>query len=402
MLREAWDSGERASSCECSEEGALLPRPGRPPQAPALEPPRRLVHTGECGGGEDQRGVQQQRQARRLHAVRSEQGAVGDHDTVNRLAEQALQSKPKAKPKTTKVDRVCAACAKPSSNDKLGCNAFSRRSSSFSSPPAIFPVRLTGRRAGGARGRAGSSSTRAALARLTQLQRGDGGGEEKELPTDFLQRQRNATLPAQLFRPSSPPFSMSEDYSTLLPPNWKETVKTWLHTDTPTLDWGGFIVGDAVMTASVLGKSEGVIAGLPFATAVFEELGCSVEWLRAEGDVISAEQAAAKEPVGRVTGPARMLLLGERTALNCMARASGVASAARAVSAHARSLGWKGQVAGTRKFTPGFSLVEKYSLLVGGCTTCVSSGCCCLRCCCSFAADFLLAPAGTAWTCRRW
>ena len=159
------------------------------------------------------------------------------------------------------------------------------------------------------------------------------------------------------------------DYSTLLPPAWKDKVATWLKDDTPKVDWGGFIVGNEQMTASILGKSPGVMAGVPFADAVFEELGCTVEWLRKEGDMITAEQAADKEPVARVTGPARMLLLGERTALNCMARASGVATAARKVSDLVRSKGWGGQVCGTRKFTPGFGLVEKYSLLVGGCTT---------------------------------
>lgn len=159
------------------------------------------------------------------------------------------------------------------------------------------------------------------------------------------------------------------DFSTLLPPAWKSKVLEWLQEDTPKLDWGGFIVGEEEMTASILGKSPGVMAGVPFVDAVFESLGCTVKWLLREGDVITAEDAAAKRPVARVTGPARMLLLGERTALNCMARASGVATAARAVSELVRAKGWKGTVSGTRKFTPGFGIVEKYSLLVGGCTT---------------------------------
>lgn len=68
-------------------------------------------------------------------------------------------------------------------------------------------------------------------------------------------------------------------------------------------------------------------------------------------------------------------------ALNLMARASGIATRARhakdlAVAAGIHylqgiinQLGWAGRVAGTRKTTPGFRLVEKYSLLVGGCDT---------------------------------
>ena len=70
-----------------------------------------------------------------------------------------------------------------------------------------------------------------------------------------------------------------------------------------------------------------------------------------------------------VSGPARKLLLGERTALNALSRASGVATAARAAVDVARAAGWHGHVAGTRKTTPGFRIVEKYALLVGGAAT---------------------------------
>ena len=48
---------------------------------------------------------------------------------------------------------------------------------------------------------------------------------------------------------------------------------------------------------------------------------------------------------------------------------SGVATAAHAAMEVARAHGWSGKVAGTRKTTPGFGLVEKYALLVGGADT---------------------------------
>lgn len=70
--------------------------------------------------------------------------------------------------------------------------------------------------------------------------------------------------------------------------------------------------------------------------------------------------------VAEVRGPAHHLLLGERVALNTLARCSGVASAAAAAVEVAEGAGWSGRVAGTRKTTPGFRLVEKYGLLVGG------------------------------------
>ena len=160
---------------------------------------------------------------------------------------------------------------------------------------------------------------------------------------------------------SSPPLP---SLSHLLPPHWRDAIRGYLRDDCPVFDVQGYVVGDAVEEAVLLGKSRCVLAGVPFFEAVFEELGCSVEWLAREGDAI--------EPPARVAvvrGPVRALLQGERTALNIISRASGIAAAARELVAIARGVGWRGEVAGTRKVTPGFRLIEKYALLVGGAST---------------------------------
>ena len=94
-------------------------------------------------------------------------------------------------------------------------------------------------------------------------------------------------------------------------------------TDIPKFDIGGFVVGSKEEEALLLAKSPGVICGRPFFDAVFSALDCKVEWFRAEGDVVTPEEAKKKLVVGRVVGPACNILAGERTALNCMARASG-------------------------------------------------------------------------------
>merc|ERR1719503_198590 len=137
----------------------------------------------------------------------------------------------------------------------------------------------------------------------------------------------------------------------------------------PKWDVGGFVVGDGPHHAMLLGKSEGVLAGVPFAQFVFDHCGCEVEWLKEEGHIITKEEAAKKEPVAKVTGPTRNLLMAERTALNILSRASGVATATHAAMGVGRAHGWAGKVAGTRKTTPGFGIVEKYALLVGGADT---------------------------------
>ncbi|KAG7377161.1 hypothetical protein PHYPSEUDO_012069 [Phytophthora pseudosyringae] len=163
---------------------------------------------------------------------------------------------------------------------------------------------------------------------------------------------------------------MADNFAHLLPPSWTKHVQLWLEDDIPSFDVGGFVVGEAEETALLLGKSEGVLAGVPFFTEVFRSLGCQVEWLLHEGDEVRPSSVpGGKLPVAKVTGKCRQLLLGERTALNILTRASGVATQARRSVEQARALGWKGHVAGTRKTTPGFRLVEKYALLVAGAST---------------------------------
>lgn len=59
-------------------------------------------------------------------------------------------------------------------------------------------------------------------------------------------------------------------------------------------------------------------------------------------------------------------MLGERVSLNILARCSGIATKTSSLVSALRSHGWNGTLAGTRKTTPGFRVVEKYGILVGG------------------------------------
>lgn len=151
----------------------------------------------------------------------------------------------------------------------------------------------------------------------------------------------------------------------LLPPSWKKTVTSWLEEDTPSFDYGGFVVGDGPAEARLLAKSPGIVAGVPFFDEVFRQLDCTVSWHVSEGDEVGVMDK--KQHVATVKGPVRCLLLGERVALNMLARCSGIATKSHALLAMLRKAGYKNTLAGTRKTTPGFRLVEKYGMLVGGC-----------------------------------
>jgi nicotinate-nucleotide pyrophosphorylase (carboxylating) len=170
----------------------------------------------------------------------------------------------------------------------------------------------------------------------------------------------------------------------LLPPSYKRLITAWLEEDAPSFDYGGFVVGDEMSEARLLGKSkvrgnldqptkiirfivtdgsaQGILAGVPFFEEVFHQLGCTVEW--------HINEAEAFEPIkhcATVRGPVRKILLGERVALNTLARCSGVATQSANLLSLLRRAGYPNTLAGTRKTTPGFRVVEKYGMLVGGC-----------------------------------
>ncbi|KAI9055086.1 hypothetical protein LZ554_000051 [Drepanopeziza brunnea f. sp. 'monogermtubi'] len=151
----------------------------------------------------------------------------------------------------------------------------------------------------------------------------------------------------------------------LLPVHWKSQVTAWFAEDTPSFDYGGFVVGDSERSATLFGKSTGVLAGVPFFDEIFAQAGCTVRWHLSEGELVRPG-SAGKVALATVTGPVRKLLLGERVALNTLSRCSGVATKSRTVDELVRKAGYRGILAGTRKTTPGFRLVEKYGMIVGG------------------------------------
>jgi nicotinate-nucleotide pyrophosphorylase (carboxylating) len=69
--------------------------------------------------------------------------------------------------------------------------------------------------------------------------------------------------------------SVYGDLRHLLPNNYKRLITAWLEEDCPSFDYGGFVVGESEGEARLLGKSKGVVAGVPFFDEVFSQLGCT-------------------------------------------------------------------------------------------------------------------------------
>ncbi|OQU97693.1 hypothetical protein CLAIMM_03586 isoform 2 [Cladophialophora immunda] len=154
------------------------------------------------------------------------------------------------------------------------------------------------------------------------------------------------------------------DLANLIPTGLPDKVRGWLAEDTPSFDYGGFVVGEDIRTATLYQKAPGVVAGVPFVNEIFAQCGCTVEWFVKDGDALDPTTVAGgKIKAATVRGPTRKLLLAERVALNTLARCSGVATSSRKLLKLVRAAGYTGIVAGTRKTTPGFRLVEKYGML---------------------------------------
>ena len=108
-------------------------------------------------------------------------------------------------------------------------------------------------------------------------------------------------------------------------------------------------------------KQDGVIAGLEVFKRVFELLDANTEviFYCKDGDTVKKG-----EKIGLVRGDIRVLLSGERTALNYLQRMSGIATYTREIADLLK--GTKTKLLDTRKTTPNMRIFEKYSVKVGG------------------------------------
>lgn len=110
-----------------------------------------------------------------------------------------------------------------------------------------------------------------------------------------------------------------------------------------------------------IAKESGIICGMEIAQRVFELSGGNVklECFVKDGDKIEKGQKIA-----HIKGDAKSILKGERTALNLMQRASGIATATNKAIKSVE--GTNAKITDTRKTMPGLRLLDKFAVKVGG------------------------------------
>ncbi|HMN44074.1 MAG TPA: carboxylating nicotinate-nucleotide diphosphorylase [Povalibacter sp.] len=121
------------------------------------------------------------------------------------------------------------------------------------------------------------------------------------------------------------------------------------------------IPADKRARATVISREDAVLCGRAWFDAVFRQLDPAIEirWFATDGDRIAANQKLCE-----LSGSARHLLTGERTALNFLQTLSATATATRA---HVDAIaGTNTRVLDTRKTIPGLRLAQKYAVVCGG------------------------------------
>jgi nicotinate-nucleotide pyrophosphorylase (carboxylating) len=141
-----------------------------------------------------------------------------------------------------------------------------------------------------------------------------------------------------------------------------DIIKSALKEDSPYGDVTVSAIVSPTERAEVdlIAKEEGIICGLDIFKRVFEILGeVDVNMFVKDGDLVKNTMV-----IGKVTGNAGNILVGERIALNLLQRMSGIATL---TNKYVKKLeGSNTQILDTRKTTPNLRVLEKYAVKIGG------------------------------------
>jgi len=150
---------------------------------------------------------------------------------------------------------------------------------------------------------------------------------------------------------------------TALPPEILACIRRALDEDIGAGDvtTDSIVPADALMRGQIISKQAGIVAGMDVACGVYRTLDEQVSF---EAHVPEGAQVENRQALALVSGRARALLTGERTALNFLGRISGIASLTRQfVEAVA---GTQAVILDTRKTAPGLRALDKLAVRRGG------------------------------------
>ncbi len=115
-----------------------------------------------------------------------------------------------------------------------------------------------------------------------------------------------------------------------------------------------------IIKALIIAKQDGVIAGLEFCKATFKLIGSETVFIKKTSD---GKKIKKNEVIAKIKAKTKTILIAERTALNFLNHASGIATA---TNQFVKKISKKTKICCTRKTTPNLRTLEKYAVKKGG------------------------------------
>lgn len=158
--------------------------------------------------------------------------------------------------------------------------------------------------------------------------------------------------------------NLEEIYERMVSPTLDSAIERWLaedYGDSGDLTTSAFISPDVMVRGEIRSRAHGVVCGLPIVQRIASRAAGTLE---TEPLAVDGDRVEPGMRVMEIRGPLAAMLPVERTLLNLLGRASGVATAtSRFVASVA---GTDAIIVDTRKTTPGLRTVEKYAVRCGG------------------------------------
>lgn len=144
-------------------------------------------------------------------------------------------------------------------------------------------------------------------------------------------------------------------------PSLKKQLEKFLAEDIKSGDITSRLLTRKKITATIISRENGIVAGVSYAREIFVSKNCKVTVHRRDGQTVIPNQK-----ILTITGDTYSILSRERTALNLMSRMSGIATQTSAYAKEIRAANPRVGLYSTRKTAPGLRIFDKDAVEIGG------------------------------------
>ncbi|MDE1813746.1 MAG: carboxylating nicotinate-nucleotide diphosphorylase [Thaumarchaeota archaeon] len=141
----------------------------------------------------------------------------------------------------------------------------------------------------------------------------------------------------------------------------KKQLERFLDEDIKSGDITSKLLVRKKITATIVSRENGIVAGVLYAKEIFSSRGCKVTIHKKDGQAVIPDQK-----IMTISGDTYQILSCERTALNLMSRMSGIANQTNQYVKKIRAVNSKVELYSTRKTAPGLRIFDKDAVVIGG------------------------------------